>query len=141
MLGLLKKLTPAGKDARVLVPFYEELKKNLELYHVMDQRQFIDMEFRTAVWNKVKFDQVIAAFDRVHIYGRTVEDFNRSYKEFKEFEKWYAADMANKTKENAQKLHSQRSDLDERLKAMYPAICRAGEQIEYKLIALGLIKQ
>ena len=141
MLGLFKSFTPQGRAAQILMPFYEELKKNLEIYHVMDQRQFIDIEFKIDVWQKVKASEVIKPFEKVSLYGRSVEEFNEFYRNFKDFEKWYAADMANKTRENAQKLHAQRSELDEKLKALYPVICRAGEQIEYKLIELGLIKQ
>lgn len=141
MLGLFKSLTPQGRAEKALMPFYEELKKNLEIYHVMDQRQFIDMEFKTKEWQKAKSSPVFKTFERVHTYGRTVEEFNQFYRDFKDFEKWYAADMANKTRENAQKLHTQRSELDQKLKGMYAAICLAGEQIEYKLIELGLIKQ
>lgn len=141
MLGFLKSLTPQGKESRILLPFYEELKKNLEIYHVMDQRQFIDMEFKAEVWLKVKAQEIILSFDRVQTYGRAIEDFNQFYQDFKKFEKWYASDMANKTRDNAQKLHTQRSELEGKLKGLYPVICRAGEQVEYKLIALGLLKQ
>ncbi|MBL8012361.1 MAG: hypothetical protein JNN05_00800 [Candidatus Omnitrophica bacterium] len=141
MLGFLKNLTPQSKEARLLLPFYEELKKNLEIYHVMDQRQFIDMEFKADVWLKTKSHPTIRSFDKVVIYGQAIEDFNQFYRNFKDFEKWYAADMTNKTRDNAQKLHTQRSELDGKLKTLYPVICRAGEQVEYKLIDLGLLKQ
>lgn len=141
MLGFLKSLTPQSKDARVLMPFYGELKKNLEIYHVMDQRQFIDMEFKADVWLKVKTQDTVRSFDKVMIYGRAIEDFNQFYRDFKEFEKWYASDMTNKTRDNAQKLHTQRSELEGKLKALYPVICHAGEQVEYKLIDLGLLKK
>ena len=140
MLGFLKSFTPQGRAAKVLMPFYGELKKNLEIYHVMDQRQFIDIEFKIDVWQKISASEVIESFEKVRVYGRSIEEFNQFYRNFKDFEKWYAADMANKTSENSQKLHTQRSQLDEKLKALYPVICRAGEQIEYKLIEFGLIK-
>ena len=141
MLGLLKNLTPQGRQAKALMPFYGELKKNLEIYHVMDQRQFIDMEFKMDTWQKIKSTEHIHSFDKVYTYGQKIEEFNQFYRTFKEFEKWYAADMANKTRDNAQKLHTQRNQLEIQLKELYPVICKAGEQIEYKLIALGLIKQ
>ena len=141
MFGLLKGLTREGKNNKALMRFYEELKKNLEIFYVMDQRQFIDMEFKSAEWEKIKSAPFAQPFSKVQAYGRAVEDFNQFYRQFKEFEKWYAADMANKTRENAQKLHTQRSDLDGKLKTMYPVICEAGAELEYKLIDLGLIKQ
>jgi hypothetical protein len=141
MFDLLKGLTRQGRDNKTLMHFYEELKKNLELFYVMDQRQFIDMEFRSTAWAKIKTMEAIAAYPKVQAYGASIEDFNAFYCRFKEFEKWYAADMANKTKENAQKLHTQRSELEAKLKTMYPVICSAGEELEYKLIELGLIKQ
>ncbi len=139
MLGFLKQLTPQGRANRLLMQFYVELKKNLEIFYVMDQRQFIDMEFRSAEWAKIKSQAV--QYPKVSAYGAAVEDFNAFYRQFKEFEKWYAGDMANKTKENAQKLHTQRSELESKLKTMYPVICSAGAELEYKLIDLGLIKQ
>lgn len=141
MLGLLKSFTAQGRQGKVLMPFYDELKKNLEIYHVMDQRQFIDLEFKTNVWQKIKSTDAIHSFEKVCLYGQKIEEFNQFYRNFKEFEKWYASDMTNKTRENAQKLHDQRSQLESHIKEIYPVICRAGEQIEYKLIALGLIKQ
>lgn len=141
MLGLLKGLTRQGKIDQMLLRFYEELKKNLELYHVHDQRQFIDKEFRTEEWAKVKSVEAVQGAGKIQIYGKAIEDFNRFFHTFRGFEKWYAADMANKTKENAQKLHTQRAELDGKLKDLYPIICQAGEQLEYKLIDLGLIKR
>ena len=141
MLGLFKGLTRQGRESKAFMRFYEELKRNLEIFHVMDQRQFIDMEFKADEWQKVKISEAIRALETVGVYGRSIEDFNHSYRSFKDYEKWYAADMANKTRENAEKLHTQRNELDEKLKALYPVICRAGEQVEYKLIKLGLIKQ
>ncbi len=141
MLGLFKSWTPQGKETKALMGIYAELKKNLEIFHVMDQRQFIDMEFRLQQWQKVRSCDWAGSFDKVHLYGQAVEDFNGFYRDFKSFEKWYAADMSNKTRENAQKLHTQRSELEGKLKALYPVICSAGAQVEYKLIDLGLVKQ
>src|SRR6185503_13282394 len=105
MFGLLKNL----KGNQALMRFYEELKKNLELYHVHDQRQFIDKEFKTEEWAKAKSIEILRSADKIRVYGDAVEDFNRFFRAFRDFEKWYAADMANKTKENAQKLHTQRA--------------------------------
>ena len=139
MLDGFKFLTRQGRAGRALMHFYEELKKNLEIFYVMDQRQFIDMEFRSVQWEKIK--GTAKNYPKMLAYGAAVEEFNRFYRQFKEFEKWYAADMANKTRDNAQKLHTQRSELDDKLKTMYPVICAAGEELEYKLIELGLIKQ
>lgn len=141
MSHLFAGLTPKGRESKILMSFYGELKKNLEVFHVMDQRQFIDMEFKNEQWHKVKTSEYIKSFDKIFAYGDAIDDFNSFYRGFKDYEKWYAADMANKTRDNAQKLHTQRSELEAKLKALYPVICRAGEQIEYKLIGLGLIKQ
>jgi predicted MPP superfamily phosphohydrolase len=141
MFDLIKGLTREGRSNKALMKFYEELKKNLEIFYVMDQRQFIDMEFRAVEWNRIKAMDMSKSYPKVLAYGAAVEDFNAFYRQFKEFEKWYAADMANKTKDNAQKLHTQRSELEAKLKTMYPVICAAGEELEYKLIDLGLIKQ
>lgn len=141
MLGVLKALTPQGRQAKALMDFYGELKKNLEIFHVMDQRQFIDMEFLLQEWQKARSADWAKPFDKVHLYGRLIEEFNSFYRGFKEYEKWYTADMNNKTRENAEKLHTQRNELDDKLKNLYPVICRAGEQVEYKLIEMGLLKQ
>jgi predicted MPP superfamily phosphohydrolase len=141
MFDVLKSLTRHGRDQKALMKFYDELKKNLEIFYVMDQRQFIDMEFRAAAWGRIKDLTLTKTFPKILAYGSSVEDFNGFYRRFKEFEKWYAADMANKTKDNAQKLHTQRSELEGKLKTMYPVICSAGEELEYKLIDLGLIKK
>ena len=141
MLGLFKGFTRQGREAKAFMRFYEELKKNLEIFHVMDQRQFIDMEFKAEEWRKIKTSEFMRPLESVCVYGRYIEGFNDFYRSFKDYEKWFAADMANKTPENSQKLHTQRSELDGKLKAIYPVICKAGEQVEYKLIELGMIKQ
>jgi hypothetical protein len=141
MFGVLEGLTPKGRQTKALMDLYGELRKNLEIFHVMDQRQFIDMEFRLQEWQKAGSADWAKAFDKVHVYGCLLEEFNAFYRGFKEYEKWYAADMDNKTRENAEKLHTQRSELDKKLKGLYPVICRAGEQVEYKLIEMGLLKQ
>ena len=137
MFGLLKNL----KGNQLLMRFYEELKKNLELYYVHDQRQFIDKEFKTEEWMKIQSVEALQGAVKIQLYGKAIEDFNQFFRSFREFEKWYAGDMANKTKENAQTLHTRRAQLDEKLKSLYPVICQAGEELEHKLIDRGLIKQ
>ena len=125
---------------KVLMPFYEELTKNLEIFYVMDQRQFIDMEFQFVRWQQARSVMDFGFARQILDYAKELEDFNRSYRDFKEYERWYASDLKNKSPENARKLHEQKHALEQRLKQMDKVIISAGEQLELKLLELKFIK-
>ena len=140
MIATVKKILARGKLKKDLAAFLNELEKNLELFYVMDQRQFITQGFSTNAWERVKGMEMVKKYEAIGLCMRTLEGFNRLFKEHKEFEKWYAADMANKTKENALKLHHMKQDLEAQLKGIEGSIILAGQALEKDMLATGLLK-
>ena len=123
-----------------LLAFLAEMEKNLELFYVMDQRQFILGGFSTDAWGPVRDTDIVRKHEPIRLYNSAVEEFNRLFKEHKEYETWYASDMNNKTQDNAKKLHGMKQDLDRRLKGMEAVIILAGQALEKEMLAMGLLK-
>jgi len=132
---------PNDKQLRKsLFDFWAEMEKNLELFFVMDQRQFITSGFLTDMWPKVKEMDIIKKHASIAVYARAMEDFNLSLKGHKEYEIWYTGDTNNKTPENARKLHALKHELDVKLKGMEAVIILAGQDLEREMVQLGLLK-
>jgi len=112
----------------------------MELFYVMDQRQFITSGFVTDTWPKVKDLEIIKRHESIAMYARATEDFNNSLKAFKEYEAWYTGDINHKTPENAKKLHAQKHELDMKLRAYESVIIPAGQDLEREMLKLGLLK-
>ena len=140
MFSRIKKYYEEQQLKRLLLPFYAEIKANLERYYVMDQRQFIDGGFQTERWEQVKSHNGVHFSLTMTRYTQAMQEFNQMFSAFKEFERWYAADLLNKTPENAKKLHTQKAELDRRLKKLDELIIPAGEELERVLIDKKIIK-
>ena len=140
MIQFLIKLKNKRRIQKLLLSFYDEIKKNLERFYVMDQRQFIDGGFQTRCWDGLKTTNEFNFSARIIHYGSAMENFNQAFASYKEYERWYAADLKNKTPENAQKLHAQKHELDLKLKKMDDVIIPAGEELEKFLIAMNILK-
>ena len=112
----------------------------MELFYVMDQRQFITSGFLTDMWPRVKDMDIIKRHETIANYARAMEDFNHSLKAYKEYEAWYTGDINNKTPENARKLHAIKHELDRNLKVMEAVIIPAGQDLEREMLKLGLLK-
>ena len=140
MTGFVRKITDARRLKRNLLAFLAEMEKNLEIFYVMDQRQFVTGEFLTVAWDQVKDETFIKKHAAILVYIQAIEDINRMLKEHKEFEQWYASDMGNKTPDNARALHGMKNDLDKKLKTMEAVIIPAGQTLEREMLHLGLIK-
>jgi hypothetical protein len=122
-----------------LLALLAEMEKNLEIYYVMDQRQFITGGFEMRVWDKVKDLEIIKKQKLIQVYAQALLDFNSAFNENKSFEKWYTADIKNKTPENAKKLHALKHDLDQRVKTLEAIIIPAGQALEKELLSLGFL--
>ena len=116
MFSIFKKNTNSGQSRKDLFDFLAELVKNLEFFYVMDQRQFIESNFEMKAWHKAQQVQDFSFDERLKHYAYIMEEFNKSYAAFKEFERWYASDLKNKTPENAKVLHTQKQELEKRIK-------------------------
>ena len=122
-----------------LLAFLDEMEKNLETFFVMDQRQFITHGFRMEAWPLVKDLDIIKKQEAITAYAGAIEEFNRLFKEQKEYEQWYVSDLKNKTSDNARKLHAMKQELDTRVKAMEAIIIPAGQALEKELLQMGFI--
>lgn len=139
MIAALKTLVSQRKLKKDLLQFLAEIEKNLEKFYVMDQRQFIIDGFAMDVWPLVKDLDVIKKHEAITVYNRMLEDFNKALTAHKEYEKWYAGNVANKTPENARTLHTLKNDLDRRLVNLDSVIIPAGQALEGELLKMGLL--
>jgi hypothetical protein len=140
MLSAFKKFQEHYQLKKELFAFLAEMEKNLELFYVMDQRQFITGGFIMDTWPRVKGWDIIKKHEAIGIYGAALENFNNLFKAYKDYEAWYTADIQRKTPENAKKLHGLKHDLDKTLKGMEAVIIPAGQALERQMLDLGLLK-
>ncbi|MBF0490062.1 MAG: hypothetical protein HQL15_05515 [Candidatus Omnitrophica bacterium] len=122
-----------------LLDFLGEMEKNLEIYYVMDQRQFITGGFIMDTWEKVKDLEILKSQEAIQLYASTLLAFNSAFNENKTFEKWYSSSLEHRTPENAKKLHAFKNDLDQRVKTLEAIIIPAGQSLEKELLKLGFI--
>ncbi len=140
MFSLFKNNSNDEQLKKGLFEFLDEMEKNLELYYVMDQRQFIIEGFLTETWGLVKDKDLIKKHNSIVVYAKSTEDFNSSFKAYKDFEAWYTSDINHKTPDNARKLHALKDVLDHQLRAMEAIIITAGQDLEREMVTLGLLK-
>lgn len=122
-----------------LLKFLEEMEKNLETYYVMDQRQFIVHGFVMDRWQLIKDVDFIKNNKEILLYCDALNEFNKAYEEYKNFEKWYVSDLNNKSNDNARKLHGLKDGLQIRIKNFESIIIYAGQALEKELLKLGYI--
>jgi len=140
MFSIFKHNSEEEQLKKKLFDFLSELEKNLEIFYVMDQRQFITHGFLMDKWPLVKDLDIIKKHETITRYVKAIEMFNGSLKAFKDFESWYTADINNKTPEGGRKLHAMKHELDEKLKTMEALIIPAGQDLEREMLQLGLLK-
>jgi len=141
MFSIFKKNSKDDQIKKNLFDFWVEMEKNMELFYVMDQRQFITSGFLTDQWPRVKDIDIIKRHETIVRYAAAIEDFNQSLKAHKEYEAWYTRDSKNKTPENGRKLHALKHELDLKLKGLEAVIIPAGQDLEREMLKLGLLKQ
>ena len=140
MFSFLKKNSKEEQLKKDLFDFLAEMEKNLELFFVMDQRQFITHGFVTGMWSKVGEIDFIKKHEAIVVYAKAVVDFNEALLKYKEYEAWYTGDVNNKSPENARKLHAMKNELDLKLRGMEAIIIPAGQDLEREMLRLGLLK-
>lgn len=140
MFDVMRKKIEESRQKRDLLMFLAEMDKNLETYYVMEQRQFITETFPMLAWASVKDTAMVNRYPSIKAYAQRMEDFNRSFSQQREFEKWYVGDLANKTPDNARKLHAMKQDLEKQLKGMDAVIIPAGQDLEREMLKLGWLK-
>jgi hypothetical protein len=108
---------------------WNEIKTNLERYHVIDQRQFITMDFKMTAWENSRHLSGVRLPAEVVDYAFALEDFNRAFADCQAFEHEYASSLDNKTLENAQILHAKKEALDDKFRSIRPKILAAEQAI------------
>ncbi len=139
MFDIIKSWRTKSLLRKQLLAFLDEMEKNLEIFYVMDQRQFIIHGYSMDVWEKVKDLNIIKSQEAIKTYAVDLIAFNNAFKEHKEYEKWYTSDVQNKNVENGKKLHDLKNKLDARIKPLEAVIIAAGQALEKELLNLGFI--
>ena len=119
---------------KILLEFYREVERNWESVHVMQQRGVLD-KFTLDVWRKVKARAELKLQHQVIDYGIPFEKYNAAMDEFKTFEQWYAADLKNKTTDNARILHDKKETASEKFKGLLDIAAQAKSILERDLVA------
>ncbi len=140
MIPLIKNIQQKQQVKKGLFAFLEEMEQNLETFYVMDQRQFITQGFALRAWKAVKDLSCIKKHESITVCMHALEEFNTMFKEHKDFEQWYTADLERKTPDNAKKLHGMKHELDKKIKALESIIIPAGQALEKEMLDLGLLK-
>lgn len=112
---------------------YREVERNWESVHVMQQRGVLD-KFTLDVWQKIKNRPELKLERPVIDYGIPFTAYNSAMDEFKKFEQWYAADLENKTTENARILHEKKEAASEKFKGLLGAAADAKSILERGLV-------
>ena len=139
MLEFLKSWQGKHSFKNNLLEFLDEIEKNLEIYYVMDQRQFVTNCFLLDKWQKVKDLEVLKTHQDIKKYAEALMDFNKAYEDYKSYEQWYSSDMKNKNSENAKQLHTLKDSLQIKIKSFEAIIITAGQSLERELLNLGFI--
>ena len=129
---LLKNIIERRKQQSFLSLVHKNMRKNLELFHVMDQQR----RFRPFVLEAVLGlndgqkealgAEVISCIDKMN-------DFNEALKDSEKYEHWYSADIDRKTKENARILHDKKERVEKEFEGFEEIIKRAVKRIEERL--------
>jgi hypothetical protein len=134
MLGtLLSPFLKKRRQKNFLFNLWNEVNSNLERYYVIDQRQFITMDFELKTWEDVRHFFGIRLPAEVLEYASALEDFNRAFADCCAFEATYTSNIDNKTLENAQILHAKKETLDEKFRSVQPKIIAAQKALRARM--------
>lgn len=139
MLGIFKDLKKKKEQKKLLLDFYQELKKNLESYYVMDQLARFRF-YRMDAWLKLKNSVPGAGGEAVLIYARRLEEYNALLDDFTRYEQWYAADINNKTPASARILHDKREEPRQKFEGLESVIKSAIQSLERYLLETNILK-
>lgn len=141
MLTFFRRWQEKKARQNLFLDFYEELKKNLESYYVMDQLGRFRF-FRMVTWSKLKDPEGPAILNDKMIadYIHRLEEYNSVLDDFTKYEQWYASDLNNKTPANARILHDKREEPRTKFQGLEPVIKSAIQSFEKQLCEVKLLK-
>jgi hypothetical protein len=112
-----------------LLHLCNEINNNLERCYVIDQRQFITMDFEMSAWEQARHLSGTKLPAEVVDYAFAMDDFNRAFADCRVFEEKYSSNIDNKTLENAQILHVKKEALNEKFRSIQPRILAAQQAL------------
>lgn len=138
----MSKMFPAfkknQKNNKLWLGLYREVVNNWESYYVMIQQKrfFLFLDDCLSTWSSGPDCALGEYFDQ---YKDAIANFNRTYKEVADFEVWYASDINNQTRENAQRLHILKEEVRQVSKGMDRVIQPVKDQLEQRLRLIKLL--
>ena len=113
---------------KILVEFYQELKKNLESYYVMDQLgrfRFVRLES----WPHAKDYPGVGKDPMILAYSQRLCEYNAVLVDFTKYEQWYS-DLNNKTPANGRILHDKKEEVRNKFQGLEAVIKSALQNFE-----------
>ena len=123
--NFLRKLKPQ----RTWVALKEELELNLEGAYVLDQRRITAGPFELKAWQAVNLSSENLLGPALSAYGDVLGHYNRMLTDMRAYEGFYLASIENKTRANAEILHTKKEALDEVALGLIPLILRARDEV------------
>jgi hypothetical protein len=140
MLKTIQEFRRSLRLKKTLLPFYQEVRRNLEIYYVMDQRQFFDQTFHLEAWGNIREVPDLTITDRTRTYAERLESFNEAFREYRDYEEWFNADPERKTRDNSAVFHKKKQAVTEAFKGLGALIKDVFEHLEKTLEKIGLLK-
>ncbi len=128
------------RNRKLLLDFYFEVAKNWESWHVMHQRNVLD-KFRVQKWQEVRGPLNFLSDDIYAKYIQSLEAYNQTMDDYKNYETWYASDVNHKTTESAKVLHGKRELAGEKFTPLLALIEPVKKNLEEQLIQQKIVKR
>ena len=139
MLKFFQEWKNKKTQHKVLLEFYQELKKNLESYYVMDQLGRFRF-FRLESWPQAKDYLALGADPVILAYIHRLGKYHAVLDDFTKYEQWYAADLNNKTPDNGRILHDKREEVKKKFPGLETVIKSALQSFEKQLYKEKIFK-
>jgi len=134
MLGtLLRPFLRKRSRKNFLLSLLNEINSNLEKCYVIDQRQFITMDFEMSAWGEARHFSGVQFPEEVLDYASSLEDFNRTFADCRAFEETYTSSIDNKTLEAAKVLHAKKEALEDKFRSVQPKISAAQKALRARM--------
>jgi hypothetical protein len=134
MLGtLLSPFLKKRSQKNFLLSLLNEINSNLEKYYVIDQRQFITMDFEMSAWEEARHFSGSQFPGEVLDYASALEDFNRTFADCRALEETYSSSIDNKTLEAAKVLHAKKEAVEEKFRSVQPKIIAAQKALRVRM--------
>lgn len=135
-LSFFRKLRPRPAKKNSLFYLFEEVTCNLELYYVVDQRQFISGPFEDSLLAVAQEHPLVRSSMPVRDYAQTIRMFNTFFSDVRAFEQKYLSFDEHRTRENAQILHEKKEKLQKQFEDSRACVLAAQKELR-RIISSG----